>query len=361
MPTQTTAEVTAPAAAAAPAPAVVAGAVMATTVDPAVYSFDGAGASFCRDVFRSRVEMNRDAADRLEKFAAAMVGGSPAQMGALATAAVETRVTAPNFIQQGYRPEMLLTVIDRGRPLNSRISSVNLSDATPYRLPVEGEFTGVGDHVEGTAHIAEGDLTMSDMLISPGAISGAFRLSRELIDASNPALDQVAVRAMARNYQAQTEAKLVAALLAADATATFNIDKVAELSDAINDFYDANGEEPSFIASSTAFYKTLRADVDTTGRPQLASINPVNAIGTRGAGSTGAHVDGVEIIKAATIATNDAFLVNAADVHVGESSLLTFRFDEVEGPGVVKLALWSYYVAKVLRPSSVVQVSSAAS
>lgn len=351
----------APAATPAPAPAPNPAATPSTVVasEAPVYTFDGTGPSFVRDMWRARFEMDRDAADRVARFQSRWLEQDPAQAGLL-TAAVETRTTAPNFIQQGYRPELLVEVINKGRPLVSRIGTVGLTDATPFRVPVEGEMTGgVGDHTEGQAHVAEGDLAVSDATVTPGAISGAFRLSREVIDASNPALDRIALRAMTRNYQAATEAKVVAALAAIDATATVSINTVQKLRTEINAYYDLMLEDPSGVAAHPGYYAALLADVDTAGRPMLATINPVNAAAAPRAGHTGADVDGVEVYKAYAVSANDAYLYRAEDVLLGESTLQTFRFEEVEGPGVVKLALWAYFAAKVTRAGSVVKLTSA--
>lgn len=339
------------------APAPVAGAAVIASERP-VYTFDGTGPSFVRDVFHSRFSMDRDAGDRLMRFNEMMSAGDATQ-GRMVTAAVETSTTLTNYIQDGYKPELLVSAIDEGRPLTSRIGSVTLTDATPFRIPTEGDFTGVDDHSEGTAHATEGDLTAGEVTFTPGAVSGAYRISRELVDAANPALDTIAVRAMVRNYRSVTEGKVAAALLAADATATLNIADVMALRTELNDFYDTNFESASFVAASTSYYNTLLGDTDTTGRPMLASLNPTNAAGSA-PGWTGAHVDGVELIKSSKIATNDAFIVNREDVLVGESALRTFRFDEVEGPGIIKLALWAYFGAVVTRASSVVQITSAA-
>lgn len=352
------ASVTEPAPAPSPNPA----ATSSTTVgsEAPVYTFDGRGPSFVRDMFHARFDGDRDAAERVNRFNERWIEQDAAQVGVL-TAAVETRATAPNFIQEGYRPDLLVEVIDKGRPLVSRIGTVGLTDATPFRLPVEGEMTGgVGDHTEGTAHVAEGDLAVGDVTVTPGAISGAFRLSRELIDATNPALDRIALRAMNRGYQSATEAKVAAALAASDGTATVSIDTVQELRQQLNAYYDSMLEDASGVASHPGFYSALLADVDGNGRPMLASVNPQNAGGTPRAGHTGADVDGIEVFKAYAVSANDAFLYRAEDVFIGESSLQTFRFEEVEGPGVVKLALWSYFVAKVTRTGSVVKLTSAA-
>lgn len=325
-----------------------------------VYTFDGRGPSFVRDMWRARFDNDYEAQQRVRQFNERWIEQDVAQVGVV-TAAVETRATAPNFIQQGYKPELLIEVIDKGRPLVSRIGTIPLADATPFRLPVEGEMTGgVGDHTEGEAHVAEGDLEVGDVTVTPGAISGAFRLSREVIDATNPALDKMALRAMTRNYQAATEAKVAAAFTAADGVATVSISTVQKLRAEINAYYDLMLEDPSAVAAHPGFYSALLADVDTTGRPMLASVNPQNAAGTPRAGHTGADVDGVEVFKAYAVTANDAFLYRAEDVLLGESTLQTFRFEEVEGPGVIKLALWSYFVAKVTRTGSVVKVTSAA-
>lgn len=340
-----------------PAPAAIAGAAVTTSEAP-VYTFDGQGPSFVRDVFHARFSMDREAQDRISRFNSMMNAGDADQMR-MVTAAVETRTTHTNYLQNGYKPEMLVATIDEGRPLTSRIGTVNLTDATPFRIPVEGDFSGVGDHTEGTSHVTEGTLTAGDVTFTPGAVSGAYRISRELVDASNPALDTIALRAMVRDYRGVTEGKVAAALLAADATATLNINDVMTLRGELNDFYDTNQESASFVVASSSYYKTLLTDVDTAGRPMLASVAPSNAAGTA-PGWTGAHVDGVEIIKSSKIATDDAFLVIKEDVLIGESPLRTFRFDEVEGPGIVKLALWAYFGALVTRASSVEQITSAA-
>lgn len=411
-----------------PAPSLVAGGAT-SVVEAPVYTFNGQGPSFVRDAFNARMMGDNEAHARLQKFNA-MLGDNPAQVGLL-TAAVETRATAPSFIQQGYKPELLVSAIDKGRPLVSRLSVVTLTDATPFRLPVEGNFTkdtvvadgattaasatvtsataaftaddlgvaisggsipagativkinsatsvvvsaaatatatgvsltisrnGVGDHTEGTSHVAEGDLTIGDVTINPGAVSGAYRLSRELIDASNPALDAVALRAMVRDYRFKTEAKVAAALTAASGTAVATLNTVMKVRAELNSFYDVMDEPASFVAMSPSYYTTLLADVDGSGRPHLASISPLNAVGEASPGWTGAHIDGVELMKSGRLSQATGFIVKSDDVLVGESAVQTFRYDEVEGPGIVKLALFSYFVAKVLRNSSVRQITS---
>lgn len=358
----TAAEVTAEAqtvAAATPNPVQVEQVTAQVTSEPAIYTFNGQGPSFVRDAFNARFSNDFEAAQRLHKFNESLKAQNARQVGVL-TAAVEDRTSLDvPFPAEGYRPT-LIEAIDLGRPLVSRIGTNPLTDATPFRLPVEGDFTGVGDHTEGTAHATEGDMTMTDVTVTPGAVSGAYRISRELVDASNPAVDALALKAMLRNYRSVTEGKVVTALAAADATATVNINTVLELRSEINSYWDLINESPTGVASSTTYYATLLADVDGSGRPHLA-YNPQNNVGgIASAGYTGATVDGVEVFKASGVSANDAYLFHKDFMFVGESAVQTFRFDEVEGPGIIKLALYAYFVAKSLKDSSVVKITSAA-
>ena len=325
-----------------------------------VYTFDGRGPSLVRDMFRARFEQDPEAIERVNRFNQRWVQQDSAQVQQFLTAAVETRATAPDFIAPGYKPDLLIDAIDKGRPLVSRIGTVTLTDATPFKIPVEGDMVGgVGAHTEGTAHVAEGDLATGSVTVTPGAISGAFRLSREVIDATNPALDKIALQAMLRNYRNATEAQVVAALEASDSTATASVNTVLELRAVIDAYYNSMFNDPTGVAASPSYYGTLLTDVDGAGRPQLASVNPTNAVGQGKAGSTGASIDGVEVHKAWAVAATMAYLYGADDLFIGESPVQTFRFEEVEGPGVIKLALWSYFAAAVTRPGSVVKVTSA--
>lgn len=320
--------------------------------EPATYSFDGHGPSFVRDAFRARLEADVDAAARLSRFRAELV--EMAAVGRrLAQAAVQTRTAFPEVIPPGYRPELMIAAIDQGRPINSRLQSIPITDATPFRIPVEGNFTGVADHVEGTPHATEGTLTVDEVTISPTAVSGAWRVSREMVDASNPAIDRIALSAMQREYRNVTEARAAAALAAADTTPGAAVATVTDLLGRIFDFQTQRQLPPDFVALAPGYYKGFVTETASDGRPVLPYLNPSNASGTTQAGYAGASAQGVPLVAAWALDAGEGFLVRSEDVAVFESPLLTFQFDEVEGPGVIKLALWAYHVVAVLRSAGV--------
>lgn len=363
-------------------PSLQAGAATTTQVveEQATYTFDGQGPSFVRDAWCAREERGQDAVEaaaRLQRFGRELVDGGPvlqhmlrASHGpeGLATFAVETRATEPNVLSPNQlRADFLVRALDAVRPMMSKLRTIRLTDATPFKIPTEGEFSAVGDHTEGTAHVAEGDLSLGAVTVSPGAISGAYRFSRELADASNPAIDAIAIRAMLRDYARKSEAKAAASLAlqsdgATAAARILSIDTPAELRAEIINYVVGNGlvAAPDFIFMGSGFYTTHSTAVAGDGRPYFPPLNPMNAAGTTNLRTLSMNVDSIPGLLTNTTVAAEAYMVRAEDVLVGESPTLTFRFDQPEGPGIIKLAIWGYVVARTLRNAGVRRLTTAA-
>lgn len=356
--TTTAAASTAPTAAPAVVAAAAGNATYAVGAEAPVYAFSGGGASIVRDAFYARTESDAEAADRIRRFNAQVSDGNPLALAALVTAAVETTTTAPDVVPTLHRPDLMRAMIDRARPVISRVTNIPISNATPFNIPDVGEFSGVAEHVEGTAHAAEGDLALSGTPVQPRATSGAYRISRELVDASNPALDRIALRKMVKDYRGLSEAKMVAAIMAADASPTLSVSTVLGLRSALLGFINDDDEGADFVACSPDFLTTLSADVDGTGRPHLPMVGPMNAVGTWKPGGTGSTVENAELVRASKVTATKAAAVRSEGALWFESPVQQFSFSEVEGPGVVKLALWGYTAAAVPDSADVMVVDS---
>lgn len=333
------------------------------TGEPATYTFgaDGSiGHSLMRDAFVAQVDGDRDAAARMSKFNAELAAGNPASIMAVAAVAGTTDVPG-TFNPTQYRPDLMVRAIDAGRPIVSRLHRTPISNAQPFNIPVEGDFTGIGDHTEKTAVNAPGTLALGEATVSPKAVSGSYELTRELIDSSNPAVDQIALRGMLKDYRRLSEDKVIAALVAADAALDVNIDKVMELDAILEEFVDDDGQGADFVAAGRAFLRAMRADVDADQRPMLAPVNPTNAPGTAsGAGASRYEIGGVPLVRAPRLTTDHAVIVRADGVLFAESATQQFRFEQPKGPGVIILALWGYVGAKVLRAADVRRITKAA-
>src|SRR5690606_31555356 len=67
------------------------------------------------------------------------------------------------------------------------------------------------DHVEGT-NPSEGGLAVGIEAVTPTAVSGMFRVTRELADSATPAVDAIVLEAMREDYANRTEQMIFAEL-----------------------------------------------------------------------------------------------------------------------------------------------------
>src|SRR5690606_30457397 len=184
------------------------------TREAPVYLMNGHGPSLVRDSWKARTEGDHEAAERLRKFSRQTQDAAEQAMhaaGGGADFAVST-ATASGVVPPGYRPDLYVTQLMQGRPLVDSVSRGTLSDATPFNIPkYVSSSDATGAHVEGTNPSA-GTLNLGTVTVTPGAISGLFELTREIVDSANPAVDAIAMQAMQESYAQQTEALVYAEL-----------------------------------------------------------------------------------------------------------------------------------------------------
>ena len=361
-----------------------------TVKEPAVYTFDaGHGPSLVRDVWRSRngdPGEQAEASARLQKFAAqqAEVTGAVARQGVQEFATVNRTVGA-NVIPPGYRPDLYIPQLFQGRPLTDMCSQGTLTDATPFLIPKFGTATGAtADHVEGT-NPTDGVLSFNtSVTVTPGAISGRFRITREVVDASNPAIDAIAGNALRESYSQQTEGKVYTKLNGANGvggtiTAGFVPSGAAVVASGPGGSVGSIADEgtlllaavrqqlieypfrrfanPTRLALSKEAATAFALAVDTTGRPLLPRIGAMNAAGGVRTLDQAFDIDGLAGVPAWSITGNtaadfDTAMWNDQDFWVWESPTLFFRYEEVAGPANIDLVLFGYFATEILRGNS---------
>ena len=345
-----------------------------TREDP-VYSFNGFGHSLVKDAWYSARERDHDATERIRKYRLQSEEVAKLAAHEVASRAFTTASTsnAGQIIPPGYRPDLYVPQLQQGRPMVTMCSQGVIANATPFTVPVFTSVTGAsGDHVEGT-NPTDGTLTFGTKTVTPGAIDGKLILTREIVDSSNPAIDQIALAAMRESYARQTEAKVYTLLNGANgAGGTITTGFVPSGSQAstyavaANAFIPGIRKElarypfnrfafPSAAALGSNAAQALAAAVDSTGRPMFpwVSLGPQNAPGVGMVG--GWQVDNVLLMPAWAMtgtAAGDSqiMILNSSDAWVWESPLLTFRFEEKSGPANIELALFGYFGTHLLRP-----------
>lgn len=351
------------------------------TREAPIYTFNGLGDSLVRDAWYAGRERDSDAIERLRKYRVQQ--GEMAKLAAQLMAAQaftpQSTSSASEIIPPGYRPDLYVPELMKGRPFVGACSRGTIANATPFLVPVFESASGASaDHVEGT-NPSDGTLAFDEKTVTPGAISGRITLTREIVDSSNPAIDQIALAAMRESYNQQTEVKVYTLVNGASGVggvitngfvpsgaqaATVNVTAVADdqgrlLGRALRrelaryPFNRFGAPTDALMSQEATAY--LADAVDTTGRPLFPSVAPQNAGGLGNAVTQGWSIDGLPHRPAWSMtgaADGDAQVItlNQADVWVWESPLLTFRFDEKQGPANIELNIFGYFGAHILRP-----------
>jgi hypothetical protein len=215
-------------------------------------------------------------------------------------------------------------------------------------------------------------VTVDSTVVQPGALSGRFVLTREIVDSSNPAIDAIAMNAMREDWNGQTEEKAYAALNGAAPSANEHEVTAANLadtdgnvgdvlrSDILANYHFVRHAPPTGALIGQAVTGHLARAKDDTGRYLYPSVGAQNSSGLGNALTQSWNIDGLPHVPAWAITGGsenyEAIILNRADVWAWESPTLMFRFEEKQGPALVELALFGYYAVHVLRPAGIFAV-----
>jgi hypothetical protein len=348
--------------------------------EPMVYSLDGIGPSYVRDAWNVKKETfgaaRDEALSRLRKYSE--------QTAAIATVTAQRFANAGNTTDQadiippGYRPDLYVGQLPQGRPLFDAMGTrVKLINATPFKVPYWVGSAGLsGTNTENTGP-STGTITDHDYTtVTPTAQSGEFLVSRELVDSANPAIDVIAMRAMREEYGQDTETIIAAAIAAATddgspvqgtsdtstegcyvyvVTGTGNDLAIEGIRFMEAEFPGHRFAPPDRMLLSPTGFAALAQSVDDVGRPMFPFLGAANTLGTVGRASQSMSIDGMAVPQAWSMTStyDDVLLFNSTDLLVGESPLLTFRFEEKSGPESIVLNLWAYFAFQILRPAGI--------
>lgn len=351
------------------------------TRESPIYSLNGAGPSLVRDGWYAAMHRDGDAIDRLRKFRMQTEDLSKLTHSELQRQKFTTVTTgnASQVIPPGYRPDLFVPMLAQGRPMVNALSRGVIENATPFVVPTFVSVTGAtADHVEGT-NPTDGTLTLGTKTVSPGAVSGSLVLTREIVDSANPAIDQIALNAMMESYNQQTETKVYTLLNGANGAggvitsgfvpsgaqaATFASTGGTPFAEAalikgirqqLAKYPFARFASPGVGLMGQNATSIIAGTMDSTGRPIFPSIGAQNGSGLGNAITQGWSVDGLPFVPAWAMtgtAAGDSqiMFLNALDGWAWESPLLTFRFEEKQGPAKIELDLFGYFATHLLRP-----------
>jgi len=264
-------------------------------------------------------------------------------------------------IPEIYRPDLYVGQLSNLRTVVDAFSTFSIDGPNPFRVPKYSTSSGLmSDHTEGT-NPTDGTVAFDEQVITPVAKSGQYTASREMIEGSNPAVDQIIMNAIREEYALDTEAYAITTFLAGATAGT-----VVDISDGVTmqirarmiTFQGNRKRGAEVFLAGSDLYGALSAQVDGSGRPMNPNHNPQNAVGSAGAAMESLEVAG-RVTPYVPVLTGGLLGVKA-DAATFESGLRFWRWEEVEGPANIKFAAFGYVVCAVFRATGLLKFATQA-
>jgi HK97 family phage major capsid protein len=245
--------------------------------------------------------------------------------------------------------------------LAEMVRHIPITSPAPMTLPRQTAGTDgvLAEQATENTHPSETDAfaTTTDV-VTPKPTSGIQVVSRQMIDATNPAVDALIYGDMLSVYNRKVEDKVSAALVSAAGAAVIALASdatnftAAAAEDAITDaaiaVWNARKLPADVIAMRTSRWGRFMKFRDTAGRRLFPAEEQLVNVSGRGSVTVPGSVGGLGVavteglgIGGATYPEN-ILVFRSADTILFEGSVLRFRYEEVAGPESVKLGVWAY-------------------
>lgn len=288
--------------------------------------------------------------------------------------AVETSELAGAY-PTNYYPDLYVPDIAYTGPFGGFFAVTPIAAPNPIIVPAFATVTGdtAPQSAENTA-LANVDVTTAPKTLTPKTIGGETIVARQAVDGASPGTDVIIGNQLRELLMRDTEREIALVLealttsgaipdTAGTGAAQSGRDLYKGIGSILGTFYAgaaAGGAGARMLPAEGVFVNStdwgnLVAGEDTTGRPLMPYINPVNALGEQTAvGFQRGVIGGVPVEPAWSIlaATNEV-VARRNDARQWKSAVLDIRLLEREGPQSVVFAVWQYFGFAVLEPKGV--------
>ena len=310
---------------------------------------DGGRFSFFGDLYHAK-EGDGAAQQRLNEHTAHI----RAELRIIDTAGEGVGVIPPKWLSDEY-----IDVPRQGRALANAVRNVDIgTDPRPMTLPKQTAGSG-----QSTANVAEqsneGDAVSSTDAwdsdtdtVTPKPTAGSQIVTRQLLDMSTPAIDQLIYGDLLGDYDDKIEAKVCAAVIAVgtaidavDGTDVTDVDNYDQFVIPAAMQVRKNRKRPAsiFTMSSIRWGDVLNLR-DSTGRPLVLdpTAGPMNVAGI-GSVETDGRYHGLPVVVTDGLASDDVIAaLHLPSVILFEGGMLRFRYEQPDGPEKVRLGIWAY-------------------
>jgi HK97 family phage prohead protease/HK97 family phage major capsid protein len=246
----------------------------------------------------------------------AQMGSHDAQMLVQAALGVQNTTQDSGVIPVPLMREIIST-IDNQRPFINSIDRQPLpASGMTFRIPKVTTAVSVGKQSAENAELPSTQGEIEDITVTVETFGGANKVSRQLIERSDPSYFDELLRQLAAKFANETDkaAHLAAATTAVTSAGAAGGGIYSAVVKGIADSYGVMRFEPNRLhvnptgtASPTWF--DLLSEVDDQGRPLFAAAAPQNAGGLVTQGSTNGTVAGLSVVVNPNATVNSQALV----------------------------------------------------
>lgn len=311
--------------------------------DPGHYRVDGQR-SFFGDLFAARALQDGEAIRRLTEH----------------NRALDMATEGPGVIPPVWMSSEFAELARQQRRVAAAVRNIPLSSAAPISMPKQtaGTDAVVVEQAENAPTTFTDAWDSAVDTVSPLATAGGQKVSRQMLDSSNPAVDSLIYGDLIAAYNTKVEAKVVAAMVTAAGAATVTYANEAAFTTALGTL--AVSDDIITTATAVRSARKLPADVlvsgvtrygsllkmkDGSGRPLIPSDSggAMNVIGT-GSVAVDGRIHGLGVLASDGITQypESILVARASDTILFESPTLRFRYEEPDGPEIIRLGIWAY-------------------
>jgi uncharacterized protein len=223
-------------------------------------------------------------------------GDRDSQLLVQAALADATTTTAAGLIPTRFLTEVI-AVLDDSRPFIDSITRDNLpADGMEFKIPRRTQAPSVAEQAAEGDEVSSTSFELDFLTVDVKTFSGGQRISRQLIERSDPSAQQTDAFAFAQTN---------AGVAASDATTLYG-----SIVKGIADSYNVMRFSPNRLlvgpsgTNDSFHWDDLLGAVDGSDRPLYAAAQPQNAAGLVSQGSTQGTVAGMQLVVDANIPSN---------------------------------------------------------
>jgi len=274
-----------------------------------------------------------------------------------------------------YYPDLYVPDIAYTGPLAAFFASTPITAPNPIIVPSFATVTGdTGVQSAENAAVANVDVATAPKTLTPKTIGGESIVSRQAVDGASPGTDVIIGNQLRELLMRDTEREIALVLealtssgaiadTAGTTAAASGRDLHKGIAKALGEYYAgaaAGGAGARMLPAEGVFVNStdwgnLSAGEDTSGRPLMAYVNPVNALGQQtAAGFQRGVIGGVPVEPAWSILDpKNEIIARRNDARQWKSAVLNIQLVEREGPQSIVFAIWQYFGFAVLEPKGV--------